>query len=72
MCAGGTGKEDEWRECITDTDAVLGFALGALFIRNAFHGESKEKVWIRRESKLKNKKQYKKINPLTNLLPFFT
>ena len=43
-CAGVSGREDEWRTCITDTDSVLGFALGALFVKNAFHGESKEKV----------------------------
>ena len=44
LCAGVSGREDEWRYCITDTDSVLGFALGALFVKNAFHGESREKV----------------------------
>ena len=27
-----------------DTDAVLGFALGAMFVREAFHGNSRQKV----------------------------
>lgn len=42
VLSGVSGREDEWRYCITDTDSVLGFALGALFVRNAFHGESKD------------------------------
>lgn len=42
VLSGVSGREDEWRYCITDTDSVLGFALGALFVKNAFHGESKE------------------------------
>ncbi|XP_076451587.1 endothelin-converting enzyme homolog isoform X3 [Babylonia areolata] len=44
VLSGVSGKEEEWRICITDTDSVLGFALGALFVKNAFHGESKEKA----------------------------
>ncbi len=38
------GKEshhERWRLCITDTDAVLGFSLGNLFIENSFNGQSK-------------------------------
>ncbi|XP_041378589.1 endothelin-converting enzyme homolog isoform X2 [Gigantopelta aegis] len=41
---GVSGNEEIWRTCITDTDAVLGFALGAMFVREAFHGDSKAKV----------------------------
>lgn len=44
VLSGVSGKEDEWRDCITDADTVLGFALGALFVKNAFHGDSKEKA----------------------------
>jgi len=33
-----------WRHCISDTDMVLGFALGAMFVREVFHGENKHKV----------------------------
>ncbi|XP_025083321.1 endothelin-converting enzyme homolog isoform X1 [Pomacea canaliculata] len=44
VLSGASGKEDEWRYCISDTDSVLGFALGALFVKNAFHGDSKEKA----------------------------
>ena len=38
------GKEshhERWRLCVTDTDAVLGYALGAMFIRDEFNGNSK-------------------------------
>ena len=41
---GVSGNEEIWRTCITDTDMVLGFALGAMFVREAFHGDSKAKV----------------------------
>ncbi|XP_070206697.1 endothelin-converting enzyme homolog [Littorina saxatilis] len=44
VLSGVSGKDEIWRYCITDTDSVLGFALGALFVKNAFHGESKEKA----------------------------
>ncbi|KAL5014273.1 hypothetical protein ScPMuIL_008543, partial [Solemya velum] len=42
--SGTTGGEELWRYCITDTDSVLGFALGAMFVREAFHGDSKKKA----------------------------
>ena len=32
---------NRWRLCITDTDAVFGFALGSLFIEKSFNGRSK-------------------------------
>jgi len=38
---GKDGHQDRWRFCVTDTDSVLGFAVGAMFVRSAFHGESK-------------------------------
>jgi endothelin-converting enzyme len=42
--SGTTGGEELWRYCITDTDGVVGMALGAMFVREAFQGESKQKV----------------------------
>ena len=39
-----TGSEEDWRYCVSDADGVLGYALGALFVQEAFHGDSKEKV----------------------------
>ncbi|XP_021346508.1 endothelin-converting enzyme homolog [Mizuhopecten yessoensis] len=42
--SGTTGGEELWRECISDTDETLGFALGAMFIREAFNGDSKVKA----------------------------
>uniref|UniRef100_A0A1B0CGE7 M13 family peptidase n=3 Tax=Lutzomyia longipalpis TaxID=7200 RepID=A0A1B0CGE7_LUTLO len=38
---GSDGGEEPWRYCITDTTNVLGFAMGAMFVREVFHGESK-------------------------------
>ena len=34
-------RQERWRDCVTDTDSALGFALGALFIRDTFSGRSK-------------------------------
>lgn len=38
---GSEGSLENWRYCIADTNNVLGFALGALYVREAFHGNSK-------------------------------
>ncbi|XKL60829.1 hypothetical protein PGB90_007886 [Kerria lacca] len=38
---GSEGSLENWRYCITDTNNVLGFAIGALYVREAFHGNSK-------------------------------
>ena len=38
---GSEGNEETWRSCVTDTNNVLGFAVGAMFVRQNFHGESK-------------------------------
>lgn len=35
------GEEPQWRFCIKDTDTVLGFAIGAIFVKEVFHQESK-------------------------------
>ena len=42
--SGVQGDEEPWRYCVSDTDSVIGYALGALFVKEAFHGGSKEKV----------------------------
>lgn len=44
LISGTAGGEELWRHCISDTDLVLGFALGSMFVREVFHGESKHKV----------------------------
>ncbi len=41
---GVQGYEENWRYCTTDTDSTLGFALGAMFVREAFDGSSKDQV----------------------------
>ncbi|XP_065218845.1 endothelin-converting enzyme homolog isoform X3 [Planococcus citri] len=38
---GSEGSLESWRYCIADTNNVLGFAVGALYVREAFHGNSK-------------------------------
>ena len=38
---GSDGVEEPWRYCVTDTNNVLGFAIGAMFVREVFHGDSK-------------------------------
>ncbi|KAF5279864.1 hypothetical protein FQA39_LY18209 [Lamprigera yunnana] len=35
------GDEPQWRYCIADTNNVLGFAIGAIFVREVFQGDSK-------------------------------
>lgn len=35
------GEEPQWRYCVQDTNAVLGFAVGAIFVREVFHADSK-------------------------------
>ncbi|XP_037790089.1 endothelin-converting enzyme homolog [Penaeus monodon] len=38
---GVTGTEELWRECVVATDAAIGPALGAMYVRKAFQGSSK-------------------------------
>ncbi|VEN40265.1 unnamed protein product, partial [Callosobruchus maculatus] len=35
------GEEPQWRYCIQDTNSVLGFAIGAIFVREVFNQDSK-------------------------------
>jgi len=44
VISGVTGHDEQWRYCTTDTDATIGFALGAMFVRDAFKGVSKKKA----------------------------
>ncbi|XP_073991312.1 M13 family metallopeptidase neprilysin 3 isoform X3 [Rhodnius prolixus] len=41
---GTEGGEESWRYCVTDTNNVLGFALGAMYVREVFQGKSKSKA----------------------------
>lgn len=41
---GSEGLEVSWRYCVTDTNQVMGFALGSLFVRRVFQGKSKERA----------------------------
>lgn len=41
---GSEGIEVSWRYCVTDTNQVMGFALGSLFVRKVFQGNSKERA----------------------------
>lgn len=43
---GTEGGEESWRYCVTDTNNVLGFAVGAVYVREAFQGKSKIMVSI--------------------------
>ncbi|XP_048752653.1 endothelin-converting enzyme homolog isoform X3 [Ostrea edulis] len=61
--SGTTGGEELWRYCITDTDGVVGMALGAMFVREAFQGESKQKA-----EKMVNEVKYAFKKNLPNLL----
>ncbi|XP_054008312.1 endothelin-converting enzyme homolog isoform X1 [Hylaeus anthracinus] len=38
---GSEGREEQWRYCVSDTDNAMGFAIGAMFVRDVFHGRSK-------------------------------
>nr|CAD7463193.1 unnamed protein product [Timema tahoe] len=38
---GSEGGEESWRYCVSDTNNVIGFAIGAMFVREVFHGNSK-------------------------------
>ncbi|GLV38283.1 Neprilysin 3 [Carabus blaptoides fortunei] len=41
---GSEGGEEPWRYCITDTNNMIGFAIGAMFVREVFHGDSKQQA----------------------------
>ncbi|XP_064642962.1 endothelin-converting enzyme homolog isoform X4 [Lineus longissimus] len=39
--SGTSGRDEKWRECVSDVDGTIGFAVGAMFVKSAFHGDSK-------------------------------
>ncbi|KAK0166542.1 hypothetical protein PV328_004952 [Microctonus aethiopoides] len=41
---GSEGREEQWRYCVTDTNNVMGFAVGAMFVRSVFHGKNNPKA----------------------------
>lgn len=38
---GSDGGEEPWRYCVQDTSSAIGFAVGAMYVREMFHGQSK-------------------------------
>lgn len=38
---GSDGGEEPWRYCVSDANNAIGFAIGAMFVREVFHGEAK-------------------------------
>lgn len=83
---GSEGKEEQWRYCVSDTNNVMGFAIGAMFVRDVFHGKSKSKAEEMineiREAFVKNlvnldwmdsetrKSAEKKANAITDMIGF--
>lgn len=43
---GSEGSETPWRYCVSDTNNVMGFALGAMFVKSVFQGKSKEQAQV--------------------------
>ncbi len=41
---GSEGREEQWRFCVNDANNAMGFAIGAMFVREVFHGNSKPMV----------------------------
>ena len=44
IISGVTGEEEKWRYCVEDTNNALSFAVGAMYVRETFHGDSKASV----------------------------
>ncbi|XP_012937858.1 endothelin-converting enzyme homolog [Aplysia californica] len=67
--SGVQGNDDVWHTCITNTDSVLGFATGALFVKDTFKGESrgkaKEMIENVREAFKENLPRLKWMDPKT-------
>lgn len=38
---GSDGGEEPWRYCVSDTNNAIGFAIGAMFVREVFQGDAK-------------------------------
>lgn len=48
---GSDGGEEPWLSCVTDTNNVIGFAIGAMFVRQVFQGNSKTVVCFHRSTR---------------------
>ncbi|KAG6794346.1 endothelin-converting enzyme isoform X3 [Apis mellifera caucasica] len=63
------GQEQQWRYCVSDTHNAMGFAIGAMFVREVFHGKSKpmaEKMIDQiRKAFTKNFKNLDWMDPIT-------
>jgi len=46
LIAGVTGEDEKWRYCVEDTGGSVSFAVGAMYVRETFHGDSKASVSI--------------------------
>ena len=44
MISGVTGEKEKWRYCVEDTNSAVSFAVGAMYVRETFHGDSKASV----------------------------
>ena len=44
VLTGAKKSEDLWKRCMGEADRAIGMALGALFIEDAFEGNSKDLV----------------------------
>nr|KAF7416503.1 hypothetical protein H0235_011034 [Vespula pensylvanica] len=44
VLVGTEGRQEQWRYCVSDTNNQMGFAIGAMFVREVFHGKSKPKA----------------------------
>ena len=44
LLVGSSGEEEHWSLCVADTESVLSFAVGAMFVRQEFDGNSKHSV----------------------------
>ena len=76
---GANIREERWRECITDVDNVLGFAIGAQFVNQTFDNGTKPQAKFRKKIQMDYTNNIKfmatylpqnlvKINPLEFLL----
>ena len=44
MNAGVTGEDEKWRDCVQEAGGAVSFAVGAMYVRETFHGDSKASV----------------------------
>jgi len=44
VTAGVTGEDEKWRYCVEDAGGSVSFAVGAMYVRKTFHGDSKASV----------------------------